>query len=501
MPLDPSIPLSVRPFQGVNILAIQENQRRQEQEARLAEQDKFEQEKYRAARQELADQQAEKKAFGEAYQNAGGNRQELLNQLAQRGLGHKIPDVIEQFNKIDKGSLELDEIQARTEELKRKREDAQTQGVGQIGALIESLGNDQNAWETGRQIIRDSNGKWGSEEQLTPFDATIASDPSKIPAITAVMQKKAQAKAPTGKTRLITTPNPETGEPEQRIVADEPGQSFPIVPKAQQEALEGTVPVVRVNPRTGKVETLGEVPKGSHFVQEPAPPAASGGGNAANDVRTAVAAMKEGTVPPQLPGRASKDYLAVLAESKRQGFDLAKAAEDWQATSRYLGTLNGAQQVRLRQAVSFTKDSLGLIEDMAKQWDAGRFPLLNKGNLALAKSGAMGQAAQSLATRMEAQISDLTSELGTVYKGGNSSTDESLKLAAQNLRSDWSKKTMLDNIQQIRKNLEIREHSMSFGAPAGTGENPYFNQNNQAPPAGGGGQVTGKVGKYTYTVK
>jgi hypothetical protein len=32
-----------------------------------------------------------------------------------------------------------------------------------------------------------------------------------------------------------------------------------------------TEPVVRVNPRTGKVETIGDVPKGSHFVQEPAP--------------------------------------------------------------------------------------------------------------------------------------------------------------------------------------------------------------------------------------
>jgi hypothetical protein len=153
---------------------------------------------------------------------------------------------------------------------------------------------------------------------------------------------------------------------------------------------------------------------------------------------------------------------------------LARAAEDWTATSRYLNTLNGAQQVRLRQAVTFTKDSLPIVEELANQWDAGKFPILNRANLKLAKNGAMGAKAQSIATRLDAQINDLTSELGTVYKGGNSSTDESLKLAAENLRSDWSKATMLDNIKQIRRNLEIRDHSIHLGSPAGTSENnPY----------------------------
>jgi hypothetical protein len=40
----------------------------------------------------------------------------------------------------------------------------------------------------------------------------------------------------------------------------------PVAPKSESE------PVVRVNPRTGKLETLGEAPKGAHFVTEPAPP-------------------------------------------------------------------------------------------------------------------------------------------------------------------------------------------------------------------------------------
>jgi hypothetical protein len=36
------------------------------------------------------------------------------------------------------------------------------------------------------------------------------------------------------------------------------------------------VPIIRINPRTGKVETLGTAPKGAHYVNEPAPPAEKG---------------------------------------------------------------------------------------------------------------------------------------------------------------------------------------------------------------------------------
>ena len=64
----------------------------------------------------------------------------------------------------------------------------------------------------------------------------------------------------------------------------------------------------------------------------------SGGGNAVSDVKESVEGMKEGTVPPVMPGRASKEYVAIMAEIYRQHFDIAKANEDWTATQKYLGT-------------------------------------------------------------------------------------------------------------------------------------------------------------------
>ncbi len=96
------------------------------------------------------------------------------------------------------------------------------------------------------------------------------------------------------------------------------------------------------------------------------PPAASGAASSdKQDVADTIQGMKEGTIPPQLPSRASREYIALTAEAKRQGFDLSKANEDWVATQRYLSTLNGQQQVRLRQAVSFARESLPLVEDLA----------------------------------------------------------------------------------------------------------------------------------------
>lgn len=178
-----------------------------------------------------------------------------------------------------------------------------------------------------------------------------------------------------------------------------------------------------------------------------------------------VAGIFNGTRPPLSGlGSNSKEGQAVTAGLNALGYNLTKATEDWTAMQKRISTLNGQQQIRLQQAVSFSADSLDIIDQLNTQWQGGRFPILNKASLALAKEGAYGADAQSLATRFEAQIGDLVSELGTVYKGGNSSTDESLKLAANNLSSNWSQKTLTDAINLVRTNLQIRKNSMANSA-------------------------------------
>jgi hypothetical protein len=191
-----------------------------------------------------------------------------------------------------------------------------------------------------------------------------------------------------------------------------------------------------------------------------------------DDAQQIAQGIMNGDQPPDLARLYGKGA-AVRAELERHGYNLTKATQDWTATQKYLSTLNGAQQTRLRQAVAFTTESLPIVRGLVTEWDSAGLPLLSKANLDAAASGAYGPTQQSLAVRLRGQIADLTSELGTVYKGGNSSTDESLKLAAQNLSGNWSKQAALDALAQIEQNLTIRKNSMISAGVAGVTNNAY----------------------------
>lgn len=196
---------------------------------------------------------------------------------------------------------------------------------------------------------------------------------------------------------------------------------------------------------------------------------------AANDAKDIASAIMNGDQPPDMKG-LYRFGGPVKAELARKGYDLTTAQRDWQAVQRHISTLNGPQQERLRQAVTFTYDSLDNIEQLYARWvdvsKASGVRLLNKANLITMKN--LPGEAGAIANALEAQINDLTSELGTVYKGGNSSTDESLKLAAQNLRADWNPETFKLALQNIRKNLTIRKNSILNSEPAGLSNGSRF---------------------------
>jgi hypothetical protein len=228
--------------------------------------------------------------------------------------------------------------------------------------------------------------------------------------------------------------------------------------------------------------------------------AAAAGG--ASDAKTIAQAIISGDQPPDMKG-LYRFTGPVRAELARQGYNLTKATEDWNSTSKYLATLNGAQQTRLRQAVEFTRESLPLVQGLVTEWDSAGLPLLSKANLDAAASGAYGAKQQSLAVRLKGQIADLTSELGTVYKGGNSSTDESLKLAAQNLQGNWSKQAALDALKQIDTNLTIRANSIKNTGPVANTGNPYAPQTTapaqNGPKVGERRNFNGKIGEWDGT--
>lgn len=216
----------------------------------------------------------------------------------------------------------------------------------------------------------------------------------------------------------------------------------------------------------------------------------SGGGGSTSggdtDAKAIAQAIIDGKQPPDLKGMY-RHAVPVRAELARKGYDLTVAQRDWTAVQKHMSTLNGPQQERLRQAITFTYDSVDVINSLYDEWKSvgkpSGFSALNKASLAAAKQlpGRAGEVARAL----EAQINDLTSELGTVYKGGNSSTDESLKLAASNLSADWNEKQFSRALDLIRKNLQIRKNSIDTSAPAGvTPGSVYVPPSQQPAPAG-----------------
>lgn len=194
------------------------------------------------------------------------------------------------------------------------------------------------------------------------------------------------------------------------------------------------------------------------------------------DVDAFLDGVEEGTLPPLMPGRASPLYTKIMGRAQRRGLDLAGRITDWSATQKHVATMNGAQQLRLNQAVNALPEMLDSVEALAKQWRAGRFPALNRAQLALAKGGALGPEAAAIANQLDAQIADVVADLGNVYMGGNSPTDHALSLAGKSLSADWSEPVLLKMVALAKKNVQIRRNSIQSTGVAGASEgNPYDN--------------------------
>ena len=208
------------------------------------------------------------------------------------------------------------------------------------------------------------------------------------------------------------------------------------------------------------------------------------GSMSGDDVKSIADAIQNGDQPPTVQG-LYRNAGPVRAELARRGVPLAQMETDWKATQKYVGTLNGTQQTRLRQAISTASDSLDKIDSLYQEYhsivgDAG-MKVFNKAGLLAAKN--LPGRAGAVATALDAQIADVTSELGNVYMGGNSPTDHSLSLAGKNLSSDWNRQTFEEAIKQAHLNLGIRKNSILHAEPAGlSGNTDYFPNQDQSTP-------------------
>lgn len=239
----------------------------------------------------------------------------------------------------------------------------------------------------------------------------------------------------------------------------------PIGPKTVQTIDEqGAVHIKQWNPQSQAYDIeVGKAPVGGGGL--------FGGGIDPSVTHKISQAIINGNQPPEMRG-LYRYGAAVRADLEAQGFDYSKANLDWVGTSRLLATMNGPQQTRIRQSIGQVKETLPLVRSLADKWEGGNFPLLNKANLRLAKEGLINPEAQSIAVQLDAEISDVITELSTVYMGGNTPTEQAFKLAANQLNSEWSVKTLRDAIDLAETNVKYRENSLRLGT-AGVPESQY----------------------------
>lgn len=361
--------------------------------------------------------------------------------------------------------------------LAKAREDTNNAIYDSVGAMAVAAKHATNATpEAVASLLADA--KKTGDPMANRFLSQLQQDPSAAPRIVdALIQrsgkqrelanKEAEAHKPVsiGQNGLI---DPVTHE----VVATGPG---PKTPNSQESKflLDGASVngdyIPGTDGKPGKYMFQGQDVTGR---AKPIPPASTSNGDA-GDAEAIAEAIANGDQPPVTTGlfRLAGPVRAALA---KRGFNLAIASQDWAATQKHLATLNGAQQTRMAQAVDNAAHSLDVIDDLSAQWNAGKYPALNKVKLASAKQGALGPDAQKLAVALDAQIADVTSELGNVYMGGNSPTDHALSLAAKNLSADWSAGTLAAMTKQARTNLQIRQNSMkNVGVAGASATNPY----------------------------
>jgi hypothetical protein len=203
------------------------------------------------------------------------------------------------------------------------------------------------------------------------------------------------------------------------------------------------------------------------------------------DPKAIGAAIMRGELPPNTErlgrpiGAAVESYLA------GQGYNVSRAVTDWKATQRYLASRNSTPQLKLSQSINALPDLLDSVDALAAKWKGGRFPILNKANLALAKGGTYGPEVASIANQLDTQIADVISDLGVVYMGGNSPTDHALGLASKSLSGEWDQRVLHDMVKLAKSNVVIRRNSINNTGVAGASEDNPYAPPVVAPPTGG----------------
>lgn len=490
MPLDANIPLSVatpkfnNPFEQLRKWQDDDQQRQLMQQQINSGQALEQQRREMAAEQEKKRREGE--AVAQAFQQATTadgkiDRGKLTSLLSAQGLGASAPVILKGLDEAEEATSKAELARQNIDKGRREAEAAEEAYRKNVAAKILAANFDPGIIKTQFGAAK----AYGHD--VSEFEQA-AQNPEQFKSyITNLVRGPQQP--------ITLAPGAKRIGPDGQVLAENPARAANVEQKTV--LLNGRPAMVNFHPDTGK-STLPSGEDVSDRISPVPPQSAVTVNQTGDDAKSIAEAIARGEQPPDVTG-LYRLAGPVRSELAKMGYDMTKANLDWKATQRHVQTLNGQQQTRFRQAIDTALHSVDVIDTLADQWKGSGFPLLNKANLALAKQGALGPQAASLATQLDGQITDVTSELGQVFMGGNSPTDHALELAGKNLRADWSDKVLRDMTKLARTNLQIRKNSVeNVGVAGARTDNQYAPQQSapaQAPSQGGMVLMTAPDGK------
>lgn len=432
---------------------------------------------------ELQQRGSDLKALDTAYAQPGG-RDAILNSLP----GHLRPQVEQHFQ-------EADENAAKVQDADIKAQTAAQDYIGSQAATIRKYGYDPAAAQMALSHAKDAfQHNPAMLSQVSALEQQIQANPTPQaiqqiidPLIPPQLMKLGKDESlidlskPQGSNVVASGPPPPPTEPELALKAAQGdttaqgamGLLKPSPQKSYQHAtvlLDGKPADVLIDPDPKSAQKVfdlnGQAIDNAATRVRPIPPAQTGNAEQEQgNAKTVAAGIIAGdTAPSILEGtRGTAQGLALMAEIKRQGGDSDKILRNWMATKGAIRALDSNQQVRLAEVINKASSSLDKLDELNQQWsdNASRWGIkaLNRASLTAAQNGVYGPEAASVATRLDSQIADVTSELGQSVMGGNSPTDHALSLASKNLSSDWTQPVLSDAIKQVRYNLNLAQNA------------------------------------------
>ncbi len=226
-----------------------------------------------------------------------------------------------------------------------------------------------------------------------------------------------------------------------------------------------------------------------------------------------VTGIENKTLPPDFSHMSTNVAANVRARLVKDGFDLTTGTLDYKGAGSNVSAINGVRDTNLVAALNTTEHTLDLVDDFAKQWSqfSTDYPAVNNVTLEAAAGGALipilgqakGQEAQRLAIQLKAQMGDSASEIGQMFKNGNTPTDQALAQGAEQLDAKWPIGVILNQTKMIRQNVKKRREGLQSAsqglAAGGAGTNPYLTQGGSSVQPGS--DNSGSGGTVDYKTK